>query len=135
VRVRCARTVSGVRVTRICRCWCLSSTASCCPPCRRHRQSCDCLYLKGCYSTDYNTAASGHQQQIRQPTGSVLVTSDDADRCLFHQQQRIITNTGINYVRQVNGVKLADIIFSVLSVHPSVRPSVRTQSLWFEWAQ
>jgi len=35
------------------------------------------------------------------------------------------------YVRQVNGVKLADIMFSLLSVRPSDR--LRTQSHWFEW--
>ena len=35
------------------------------------------------------------------------------------------------YIRQVNGVKLADIMFSLLSVCLSVS----TQSHWFEWAE
>ena len=36
-----------------------------------------------------------------------------------------------NYIRQVNGVKLADILFSLLCACVSVS----TQSHWFEWAE
>jgi len=35
----------------------------------------------------------------------------------------------LHYIRQVNRVKLADILFSRMSVCVSVRPSVRTQYL------
>jgi len=37
-----------------------------------------------------------------------------------------------DYIRQVNGVKLADIMFSLCV---TVCVSVRTQSHWFEWAE
>jgi len=37
----------------------------------------------------------------------------------------------IYYIRQVNGVKLANIMFSLLGVYVSVC----TQSHWFEWAE
>jgi len=37
----------------------------------------------------------------------------------------------VNYIRQVNGVKLADIMFSLLCVCARAR----TQSHWYEWAE
>jgi len=40
-----------------------------------------------------------------------------------------------HYIRQVNRVKLADIMFSLLCVCVCVHLSVHTQSHWFEWAE
>jgi len=37
------------------------------------------------------------------------------------------------YIRQVNGVKLAEIMFSLVCVRVCV--CARTQSRWFEWAE